>query len=288
MLVAEAPASAAAAGAPRAAPALVGAQVREVVRVLAGEGLARRVGGLALLKGRQKGRPARRERRGDGEHRVDATEERTVQHHLSDAHVERHARKVGSERGEGVRRVERAGETERTARLLHGVGARRLQRAREEGAGRSKAEREDREDQPGEGRALHLGRGVLRHPRADRARVERPVLALPRPARAAAPLLARRERHPSLGERGVLARRVVAGELHAAAVEHDPNVRDGERRLCHVCGEHDLSHARRRGRKDALLLGGGQLRVQGQEQPAGGGGREGELAREGADLGDAG
>ena len=81
---------------------------------------------------------------------------------------------------------------------------------------------------------------------------------------------------------------VVAGELHAAAVEHDRNVRDGERRLRHVCGEHDLSHARRRGRKDALLLGGGQLRVQGQEQPAGGGGCEGELAREGADLGDAG
>lgn len=51
VLVAEAPASAAAAGAPRAAPALVGAQVREVVRVLAGEGLARRVGGLRQGRG---------------------------------------------------------------------------------------------------------------------------------------------------------------------------------------------------------------------------------------------
>mmetsp|Transcript_15431 Transcript_15431/g.64060 ORF Transcript_15431/g.64060 Transcript_15431/m.64060 type:complete len:427 (-) Transcript_15431:1815-3095(-) len=254
---------------PRLLPRVVPAQAREQVALLATvDALAYGVSLVALVERRDE-RRARAHGGGDRQDGLDATHERAVHEHLSDARVHGEQRQVAAQRRHGlVGRRQRAKRRELRNGCVDGVRLRRVNAATQ------KDPRVDAtallklhgERERVERHAQDLGRLVLREERVVAVpREEADAPAWPHAPRAPAALPRTRTRHPARKQRVHARCRIEARLLDLAAVDDDGTVVDGDTRLSDVGSEGHLTCALRRVLEHPLLLLRAELRVQRDE-----------------------
>mmetsp|Transcript_9675 Transcript_9675/g.29315 ORF Transcript_9675/g.29315 Transcript_9675/m.29315 type:complete len:316 (+) Transcript_9675:1228-2175(+) len=219
------------------------------------------------------------ERRGDGEHWIQAAQHGAVHQHLADARIDGHAVEMAAERRQLLICVKRAHLGQHPRRAVDGGDRRRRETALEHSADAADARcaRQklvachalDQQRHALQRAARHLWARVGWHRRPRGSGEHAEAHTGTHTARAATPLLRGGPADPSLLQPQDAALGVVRHLLSAPAVDDERDVVDRDRRLRHVGRDDDLGRARGRARKDLCLVARGQRAVQRQHTHVG-------------------
>ena len=218
--------------------------------------------GLRALLGRSLARVLERHRRDDDEDLADTAEAVGLEDHPAQARVDRQPRQAAAGVGEGVLAVAAGAQgTELLEQLEAGADVAAVRRLDEREAGDvAEAERAHLQDDAGQVGAQDLGVGELRSAEEVLLGVEPDADARPHAAAATGALVGRGLADGLDGQPLHLGAQGVAADAGDAGVDDVPDAGDRQRRLGDVGGQHHAAPGVRR--EDAVLLGGGEPRVE--------------------------